>query len=364
MEKEQKIDPSEIGKMRESVLKWIEQKSNSKIGAPKKDFNQTTNKINVAKEISKNSSYNKINNPIKAKIKYFSIIFILLVISLPISFQTYLFFAKPKNIITLNITRLFPFPAAFVNYNQISYSQWLKQVLALDKFYQSVNNDSIDLNLPPIEQSDSRIMERLIEEEMLNQFAKQFSIAITKNEIDMELERLFELFGKENFINQIEEKYSWNTDEFKEFILEPMLLKNKLSLFLLDHPKNQQAKIMAQDVLMKLKNKEDVFENIAQKYSQDDSARNGGQIGYFELSDMNSEIKNAIINLKVGEISEIIKTKFGFHILRIDEILLDDKGEPAKVKISQILIKAIDLNEHMEEFKKKSRIRVLINLNN
>ncbi len=363
MENEQKIDENEISKMREAVLKSITPKKIIKQDE-KKNSQQLTIKneqknVKVAEKISKKAL--RINKSKFLKIFFIVIIFILLSLSFT---QAYLTIFKPQNFLIEKITRIIPFPAAFVNARVITYHEWLSQVIALDQFYQSIDVDATNSTLLPIEQSESRIMERLIEEEMLRQFANQFSVTVSEEEVDQEMSRLFDLFGKENFLNQINEKYKWDSREFEKFILKPTLLKNKLSIYLLNHPGNQQAKLLAQNLLNKLENKEDTFENIAQSYSQDESAKDGGQIGYFELKDMNPEIKNEISQLKVGEISKIINTKFGFHILRIDEILLDDDGQPAKVKISQILIKAADLNEYMDDFKKNSSIWILIKFDN
>lgn len=62
------------------------------------------------------------------------------------------------------------------------------------------------------------------------------------------------------------------------------------------------------------------FRDMAVQYSVDPSARtNKGDLGYFSRGDLDSEFENIAFKLKVGETSGIVKTKFGFHIIRRTE---------------------------------------------
>ncbi|ASI13714.1 PpiC-type peptidyl-prolyl cis-trans isomerase [Candidatus Mancarchaeum acidiphilum] len=71
----------------------------------------------------------------------------------------------------------------------------------------------------------------------------------------------------------------------------------------------------AKEVLEKLKGGED-FSKLASEYSLDGSRRRGGDLGYFGRGMMVKEFENAAFNLKKGEVSGIIKTQFGYHIIK------------------------------------------------
>ncbi|MBI4791865.1 MAG: peptidylprolyl isomerase [Deltaproteobacteria bacterium] len=74
----------------------------------------------------------------------------------------------------------------------------------------------------------------------------------------------------------------------------------------------------AEDVLEKLNQGAD-FAEMAKKYSIDlPMSKEGGAMGTIEKDKTLPELGNALFTLKEGEISEIVKTPFGFHILTVD----------------------------------------------
>lgn len=90
------------------------------------------------------------------------------------------------------------------------------------------------------------------------------------------------------------------------------------------------------------------FENTANKYSQSDSARNGGNIGWVKESQLSEVIKKQIINLKIGENSEIITLPGGFLIIKVNEI----KKEKVEKNFEEELKKFIlyEKNRQLNQF--------------
>ncbi len=86
------------------------------------------------------------------------------------------------------------------------------------------------------------------------------------------------------------------------------------------------ALAQAQQVLAQLKAGKD-FGALAQQYSQDPgSAHNGGDLGWAERSSFVKPFADALFGMSAGEIKGPVKTQFGYHIIRLDEI------QPAKGK--------------------------------
>ena len=85
-----------------------------------------------------------------------------------------------------------------------------------------------------------------------------------------------------------------------------------------EEKKDEEAKALekAKDIINKLNNGEK-FADLAKEYSDDKAtATKGGDLGYFELSDMVSEFSNAVKELSNDEYTkEPIKTEYGYHII-------------------------------------------------
>ncbi len=75
----------------------------------------------------------------------------------------------------------------------------------------------------------------------------------------------------------------------------------------------------AQDVLAKLKGGAD-FEKLAREISTDPSAKtNGGDLEYFTKGQMVAEFSEAAFKLNKNQISQPVKTQFGFHIIKVED---------------------------------------------
>jgi len=71
----------------------------------------------------------------------------------------------------------------------------------------------------------------------------------------------------------------------------------------------------AQEILDRLK-KEESFAKLAQERSLDGSRKRGGDLGYFGRGMMVKEFEKAAFALQKGQISEVVKTQFGYHIIK------------------------------------------------
>jgi peptidyl-prolyl cis-trans isomerase SurA len=61
------------------------------------------------------------------------------------------------------------------------------------------------------------------------------------------------------------------------------------------------------------------FAALARKYSDDESRNNGGELGWFGPQDILDQIYAAVKNLKPGDVSQVVRTSHGFHILKLEE---------------------------------------------
>ena len=71
----------------------------------------------------------------------------------------------------------------------------------------------------------------------------------------------------------------------------------------------------AKEVLEKL-SKGESFGRLAEQYSMDGGGKNGGDLGYFGRGMMVKEFERAAFALEKGQVSGIVKTQFGYHIIK------------------------------------------------
>jgi len=96
----------------------------------------------------------------------------------------------------------------------------------------------------------------------------------------------------------------------------------------------------------------DNFEDLASEFSEDPSARdmmdqsntkvvrkgNRGDLGYFTVFDMVYPFENAAYNSKKGEISDIVRTRFGYHLIKIT----DKKEAMGKATVAHVFVRLND----------------------
>jgi peptidyl-prolyl cis-trans isomerase C len=107
------------------------------------------------------------------------------------------------------------------------------------------------------------------------------------------------------------------------------------------------------------------FAKLAQQHSQDGSAAQGGDLNYFSKGQMVPQFEQVAFSLKPGQISDVVTTQFGYHIIKVT----DKKPartvpfEEAAAQIKQYLEqdrKRQHADAFIEGLKKKSKIEVLI----
>jgi peptidyl-prolyl cis-trans isomerase D len=88
-----------------------------------------------------------------------------------------------------------------------------------------------------------------------------------------------------------------------------------------DKRTDEQAKALAEKVLARLKNGED-FAKVAAEVSDDVGSKNqGGDLGWISRGSFgNQPFEDALFSMKVGELKGPVKTDFGYHIIRLDEL--------------------------------------------
>ena len=161
--------------------------------------------------------------------------------------------------------------------------------------------------------------------------AQKMQAKITENVAvtPLDVKRYFEAIPKDSLP-------FFNTEvEIAEIVVFPKLNKAEKESF---HDKTEVLRL-------RIKNGED-FSTLAKLYSQDPgSAREGGDLGFMDRTSLVKEFAATAFKLKSGELSQVIETEFGFHVLQV----VERRGE--QVNVRHILIKTESTPASLERAK-------------
>jgi peptidyl-prolyl cis-trans isomerase SurA len=243
-----------------------------------------------------------------------------------------------------------------------------------------------------------RVTDQLLTNKLLLNQAILDSVEVTDNQVENELDRrvgyMVNQIGSEAKLEEYYEKSILEIkDEFKPLIKEQLLMQSmqstvtknvsispaevkeffnsippdslpfinaeiEYSQIVINVPVSEQEKKNVKDKLESYRQrvlKGEEFSTLAILYSQDGSARNGGELGFVGRGDLVPEFEAAAFKLRKGEVSEIVETKFGFHIIQ----LIERRGE--RINVRHILLKpSFSVDDINKTFAKADSIYKLI----
>ena len=119
---------------------------------------------------------------------------------------------------------------------------------------------------------------------------------------------------------EVENYYRGNAAEFTtppQVCGRHILVKVKQSAGATEGHDDGAAATLAEAALARLRNGE-AFEKVAKEKSEDSSAQNGGSLGCFGRGQMVPEFESVAFSLKPGAMSDVVKSPFGYHVIKVD----------------------------------------------
>lgn len=292
---------------------------------------------------------------------------------------------------------------AIVNGTEITKSDFKKTALKVGKEYEMIFGEEIwtsevEGGKTFKEEFDNEILNVMISQEIVYQEAKKEGITVTDEEVANEMSSYMQLienvdeynkFLEENDIdkeflndhfrktliydkyrnkimsetetteNELKAHYNEHINEYKkEEIKASHILITTLNDMgePLSEEETAKKEAKAEDILSKIKKGEN-FESLAKEYSDDKaSAKNGGDLGYFAKGVMVPEFEKVAFELEKGQVSDIVKSSFGYHIIKVydkreETTTYEDEKENI---LGSIRYEIYD--KKMEELKKASKI--------
>jgi len=133
----------------------------------------------------------------------------------------------------------------------------------------------------------------------------------------------------------------------KEFSSEPELYFTASHIIMQANDSNDdEIKDAVSAVRKEIVDGKITFEDAAKSYSQDGSAANGGALGTFSARDMVPEFSERLAAMKEGEISEPFRTRYGWHIVKLEKV---EKHDPPTYNDSYEMLRNIYYQRNVEK---------------
>lgn len=209
-----------------------------------------------------------------------------------------------------------------------------------------------DTTLSGLEQSaivslKKNILNHLIDHELLYQQAQKEKVKISNDEINLEIDKIKDNFSSPEEFNEVLKASNITLARLKEDIKKQLMInsvleetRNQVSISdeeLLEYynenkesflePEQVRARHIlleteeeANNLLLQLKEGLTDFAELAKEKSIGPSAPSGGDLGFFSRDHtMVKEFEDAAFSLEPGEISEVVQSQFGYHIIKSEE---------------------------------------------
>jgi parvulin-like peptidyl-prolyl isomerase len=261
---------------------------------------------------------------------------------------------------TKAMVKAIPYPCVlmldkyFPYVHEIRLSSVWSELDSVEKYFNEFQK--LDLTKPEnkdqLEKIRFQIEDQMINNKIIGEQAKVYGVKVDQKAIDEEHKKIVDANGGEAKVKEtIDKYYGWTVDQFKEKIREELLRQNLQKKVSSDEGLNADAKKKAEDVLAQVNKNSDQFAELAKKYSQDEqTASQGGDLGTFGKDKMVPEFEKAAFALQPGQISGLVKTDYGYHIIKVNS------NDGNQINASHILIKTKSFNDWLADKKKEAKI--------
>jgi len=221
----------------------------------------------------------------------------------------------------------------------------LENLINRELLYQQSQKKGVVIEEKIVEDYLSSLKQKFPNQEEYEKALKDFSISENGLKLKVKMGYAIQKFIDKQIADKVavsEKESKTFYDVHPEFFKQPERVKASHILIKLDpnaeESKKASAKEKIENIQKKLKEGKD-FAALAREFSEGPSKDNGGDLGFFTRGQMVPPFEDAAFSLKTGEVSDLVVTRFGYHLIKVTEKAAAQtiKFEDAKEKIVQHL---------------------------
>ncbi|OIO79576.1 MAG: peptidylprolyl isomerase [Candidatus Omnitrophica bacterium CG12_big_fil_rev_8_21_14_0_65_43_15] len=239
---------------------------------------------------------------------------------------------------------------ARVNNEAITESEFQARINRLPAYYRAL----------AVEQKE-RFLDEIINEKLFLKEAYRLHVDRNKEVKDLVDEARKKIITAKYIEDQIKKNTKISSKDIEQYYE-----LHKKEFVTLERYRASHILVLTQDeakkVLVRLNNGED-FSAVAKEVSIDPSKTNGGDLGYFTEGQMIPDFEAACFKLEPGQTSDIVKTQFGYHVIRLTEKIpaherpLNEASEQIKSRLMDAK-KIQNLQEIIKDLRSRAKITV------
>ena len=202
----------------------------------------------------------------------------------------------------------------------------LDKLITLEVLYQESEKKGIKVDSKQVDEQYAMLLKRYPDKEKFDEFLNQWNITEEKIKTEIKRSTAIQQLIKSNVTDKVSvadqdvrKYYDNNPEKFKapeEVKASHILIKFDPKKA--DEAKKNDARTALEGVKDRLKNGED-FAKVAKEVSEGPSSKSGGDLGFITRGQMVKPFEDAVFALQPGEISDIITTQFGYHVIKVFE---------------------------------------------
>ena len=278
-----------------------------------------------------------------------------------------LYFTAFDSALVRSTVKYIPYPALMIGTDMARVSEVKEKLDSVKMFYENQDfpglGARVDFSTPEGEKrlkvKEKYLLNKIIENKLIEKECEKRGIKLTDEIISQEVDRKLKEYGSEKELkSNLKKLYGWTVADFQENIVKPDMYKEKLiASFKNNDPSTIQAKNKIEAAEKELEARSD-FSEIAKKYSEGESAKESGDLGWFSAPEMLPEIATIVFFLKEGETSSIIESSLGYHIIKVEEKKTEEEID--MVKLRQVFTRTKTLADWLEEKSAETNVRVFL----